>query len=127
MVKHIASHQKTAIEMNTLNTCIAINVWFQEEYEELITKLESYSADLLDHVYSDEEMTHLVNRATKNLTQTHEDKPPKSLARVKLAIHHKQKKVKNIRGESSPSRLIFTAKFHRHFLFGFRKKDLTWR
>lgn len=55
--------------------------------------LQNYTADLIDHVSTDEEMTHLVNRATKHSNQTAQDKPPQLLARIKLAIRHEQKKV----------------------------------
>ena len=56
-------------------------------------ELHNYAADLIDHVSTDEEMTHLVDRATKHINQTAHDKPPKLLARIRLAIRYGQKKV----------------------------------
>ena len=69
----------------------------QEEYDKLIEKLEGYPADLLNHIHSDEEVSHVVNRATKTLQHTCKDKPPRELARIELAMHFDQKKVKSKR------------------------------
>ena len=61
----------------------------------MIEKLEGYPADLLNHIHSDEEVIHVVNRATKTLQHTSTDKPPRELARIELAMHYDQKKVKS--------------------------------
>ena len=69
------------------------NCPLQEEYDKLVERLEGYPAELLDHIHSDEEVTHVVNRGTKTLFHTSKDKPPRELARIELAMHFDQKKV----------------------------------
>ena len=59
----------------------------------MVERLEVYPAELLDHIHSDEEVTHVVNRATKTLSHTSVEKPPRELARIELAMHFDQKKV----------------------------------
>ena len=85
----------TAFDLNReLKRLSRIENEFKQEYEQLAQQCQNYSAALLAETRSSKELEIILNYDSENPPDLSESAEKMTLARLKLAIRYKQKKVK---------------------------------
>jgi transient receptor potential cation channel subfamily C protein 4 len=89
---------------------------FKQEYEQLAQQCQDYSAALLAETRSSKELEIILNYDSENPPVLVETTEKMTLARLKLAIRYKQKKVKYLIDDRKRNYLLFISLFHIHIV-----------
>jgi hypothetical protein len=105
----------TAFDLNReLKRLSRIENEFKQEYEQLAQQCQDYSAALLAETRSSKELEIILNYDSENPPVLTETTEKMTLARLKLAIRYKQKKVNYLNDETEKKTYFNTFKFVSH-------------